>query len=367
MKSLGFLGHTMAIVVGYNAMTCLIHRIMHSAKLHKVIMYLAFYTGVTNMFYFLNRGVKRIIVFHNVLPDAMFRDDMTNCASCSVSRFSRIIDMLRFRFKFSTDFDDSSTLTITFDDGLLNQYEVAGAILWDKGNIPAVIFTSGKALRARSPMECSADDQLLFWCAYAPQWALNKFRGEEKEGIVSRGDFWCKTLRPAYANDTVSRGRTVWKVLDEIYPFTTLYGALDKKFLRLRMTGLDEKSIADMKNKGWKLGWHTDSHFPLSALSNEEARKEIAPPSDDFKVVPFCYPYGEVESVSSRDIEIAKEIGYPMALNCSMRPEDDIGRFFHIRFTLPDNEIELHYILSGLKYFIESGQLLKKMGPSNGK
>lgn len=351
----------MAIVAGYNVMTRLIPRIMHSVKLHKVIMYLAFYTGVTNMFYFLNRRAKRIIVFHNVLPDAMFRDDMTNCASCSVSRFSRIIDMLRSRFKFSTDFDDSSTLTITFDDGLLNQYEVAGAILRDKGNIPAVIFTSGKSLRARSPMECSADDQLLFWCAYAPLWALNMFRGEGKDEIVSRGDFWCKTLRPAYASDIDSRGLSVLKKVDEIYPFSTLYSSLDKKFLRLRMTGLDEKSIADMKDRGWKLGWHTDSHFPLSALSDEEARKEIAPPSDDFKVVPFCYPYGEVESVSRRDIEIAKEIGYPMALNCSMRPEDDTGRFFNIRFTLPDNEVELHYALSGLKYFVESGRLLKSI------
>ena len=332
----------------------LVRRIIRSGKFQRLAMCIAWWTGLVNLFYLLNRKAKRVIVFHNVLPDAMFKDDSTNCASCNVSKFKRIIDMVARRFRFSTDFNDPGTVTITFDDGLLNQYEIAGGILRSKGDIPAVIFASGKTLKARSPLDCTFDDQFLFWSSYAPMSALAKFAGEH---IESRGAFW-GILRGRFAADSVAKGENVWNELNDIYAFEALYDSLDPEFRRLRLSGVGEVEIADMKRRGWKLGWHTESHYPLSSLSDEEARKEIEAPSDEFRNVPFCFPYGERRSVTSRDIRLAEECGYSMAFNCSNDPVDNLGRYFAMRMTLPDNRIQLDCMLSGFKYFLDTGRLM---------
>ena len=94
-------------------------------KLVKYFAVFAYYSGLCALFYWLNRKAKRIITFHNVLPDAMFRGGVANGVSTSLSCFEKILDECRKRFEFSTDLFDAKTLTITFDDGYRNQYSTA--------------------------------------------------------------------------------------------------------------------------------------------------------------------------------------------------------------------------------------------------
>lgn len=60
-------------------------------------------------------------------------------------------------------------------------------------------------------------------------------------------------------------------------------------------------------NYGCKLGFHTWSHKPLNALSNEEVMKEITPP---FPCHYFAYPGGVVDS---RVASLVQEAGYKEA------------------------------------------------------
>lgn len=91
-------------------------------KLSRCIAVLSYWLGIDALFYWLNRHAKRTLTFHNVLPDAVFRHDVSNFVSNSVSEFRTIVRELRKRWRFSVDLFDPSTLTITFDDGYLNQY-----------------------------------------------------------------------------------------------------------------------------------------------------------------------------------------------------------------------------------------------------
>ena len=101
-----------------------------------------YWTGVDALFYRLNRKAKRIVTFHNVLPDRLWRDNLANGVSNSLKDFETIIARCAKRFRFSTDLLDAKTLTVTFDDGYHNQFAFAFKSLREKG-IPACVFVSG--------------------------------------------------------------------------------------------------------------------------------------------------------------------------------------------------------------------------------
>lgn len=58
---------------------------------------------------------------------------------------------------------------------------------------------------------------------------------------------------------------------------------------------------------GFKLGWHTWSHRPLTKLSDIEILKEITPP---FYMKHFAYPYGKI---NDRVVELVMKAGYENA------------------------------------------------------
>lgn len=108
----------------------------------KLVAIIAYWTGLDALFYWLNRKAKRIITFHNILRDEIWREGVANGVSNKLSDFERIVDECAKRFGFSTDLSDAKTLTITFDDGYRNQYTTAFRSL-QKRAIPAYVFVSG--------------------------------------------------------------------------------------------------------------------------------------------------------------------------------------------------------------------------------
>lgn len=333
-------------------------RFTHSSRLQtaKIISVVGYYFGLDSFFYWINRGRKRIVNFHNVLPDALYLNDVANGVSCPERDFKKVVDEIAKKFTFSTELFDRTAVTLTFDDGYLNQYEVAARILKERG-IPAMLFGSGDALEARKPSEALIVDQLLFWTAYAPEDALRK---EWSDWDGNRRSFWVRHLRPAYAYDACAKGRTVWSRLNEVYPFENIYSSLDPEYVRLRMTGLSPEKREDLRSHGWRIGWHTKSHYPLSGLNRDEAKAEIEAPQE-FQAEVFSFPYGETMSVSGRDVKIAESCGYPCAVSNIENPTKLDGRYFIPRMTLPADKVMLHFKLSGFKYFLDNLRLLPRI------
>lgn len=51
---------------------------MNGRRIACWIAYAAYWTGIDALFYWLNRKAKRIVTFHNVLPQGLWRKDLAN-------------------------------------------------------------------------------------------------------------------------------------------------------------------------------------------------------------------------------------------------------------------------------------------------
>lgn len=317
---------------------------MRKDRIENILARAAYWSGLDRLCYRLTRNRKRVLMYHNVLPNYLFRDDLANGFSCSESKFRDDIRwIVRHLGGISNDMSDASKVAITFDDGICNQYEVAARVLREEGNYPAMIFCAGKALAAKRPEETLAVERVLCWLSNAPEDALAKI------GVADRSAGWQRVLWPKFQDDVQTKGERVCAELDGIFPFKKIYSALPAEYLRLRMTGIGAKQLDDLRDRGWIVGWHTQSHFPLKLLSEEEQIQELTPPLK-MKCLPFAYPYGDGGCVSLRTREIAKKLGYAVAFASCPQPNND--PFFFSRYILSANRVEFWYHFSGARYFI---------------
>lgn len=339
-------------------MTLLIAKICYFLQLHRLA-------------YFLNRNRKRIITFHNVLTDDVFINNVANGVSCSLSSFKTIIEEISRYFDFSLNLDDARTATITFDDGYRNQVEIAAPYLISKG-ISAYIFVSGQLLPPDEDVISGRNedarpltiDLLLHWVAYAPngEYALC-ITGEKllfQLAEHNRQQIWSNVLWPAFMNDSGSKGVELLNILDSAYPVSAILQDLPEKYVAQRLGCVLVKQLDELRTKGWEIGWHTYSHYPLSKLTHEEKKWELIPDKRCSSKV-LSFPYGGPQEVDKDCLEIAKSQNYSTAVSNVDMLTDLTGVWFRSRMTLSSNPILLHFELSGLKYLIKYRKLLPKI------
>ena len=163
------------------------------------------------------------------------------------------------------------------------------------------------------------------------------------------------------ALDAAARGEGVFARADALWPFAKIVDSLDPEMTRLRLTGPDPARVEHLRRRGWKVGWHTKTHFPLACLPDVDAERELTPPDESFLEVPMSFPYGVPESVSVRDEEIARSKGYPGALSNLSCANDRVGDFFMLRFSPTGDAVEDDAMLSGFRYFLECGHLMRRV------
>lgn len=311
----------------------------------------AYYLGVDALMYWINRRAKRIITFHNVMPDELMNGVPGVGCMETASAFRRKIDEMAMRFRFSADLDDAKTVTIAFDDGTLNECEIAGEILREKG-IPACMFVAGDIIDAR-PEDALVTDKLLIWNEFAPDESAKRVFGV----VLPRDELWVKYVQPAYREDWQNRGKKFLARLESVCTVDSLLAKLPREWVRLRMSGVTAAQLEDLRARGWKIGWHTWSHYPLGMLDSMAKRQELDSPKE-YRDVALCYPYGDIGAIGEESLKIAEELGYPSALSNDPDYSPHRGRYFLMRMALPKNRFELHLVLSGLKYFIKYRRLL---------
>lgn len=91
----------------------------------KLTAALCYWMVVDALFYMFNCKAKRIITFHNVMPEYLLPQGKMIGLTDTEESFRMKVRMLKKRFRISTDVLDRGSATITFDDGYKNQQEVA--------------------------------------------------------------------------------------------------------------------------------------------------------------------------------------------------------------------------------------------------
>jgi len=315
-----------------------------------------YWCGIDALFYALNRRAKRIVTFHNVLPDALFRPGLANGVSNSLSDFVRIVDECAKRFPISNDLFDPKTLTITFDDGYRNQYTTAFRHLKERG-LSAILFMAGDLVpdagrelfetRSSKPgtrnLKPLLIDRLLHEVAEAP---IEQIPGGDRLA------YWMQTVWPAFCRNPRLGTRNT--------KLETLY--LPPAYLEERLGRISASELDEMRAAGWQIGWHAQSHVPLASLSEEGVRAELDSPAA-YRSVCLSYPFGNPEEVGELAPRLAEELGYPCAVsNTNTAPANATSRFFLPRLALPADRYELHFELSGLKFFLKHRRRLPVAG-----
>lgn len=319
-------------------------------RITHLIAVVCYWTGIDALFYRLNRRAKRIVTFHNVLPDGLWRENLANGVSCSLEDFTAIVRECATRFRFSTDLFDAKTLTLTFDDGYRNQFSFAFKTLRTLG-IPACVFVSG------IPLGGLLIDRLLHWVALAPAEAIP---GGDRLG------FWTREVWPRFVADREARGETVFRELDARWPYAKVEAEMSADYRRERLSGISEAEREEMRTAGWKVGWHTKSHYPLSGLTREALRDELDCP-EEFRGVCFSYPYGNPVEVGDEAVRLVRELGYPCAVsNCNTADLNATTRYFLPRLALSADRYALHFELSGAKHFLKFRKMLPVLSEEPG-
>lgn len=306
---------------------------------------IAYWFGIDNVFYWLNRNNKRVICFHNVIPDE-FLDGRDLGGICfKASQFREAIRELK-RFHDSVE--------LTFDDGYLNQYEIAAKICEEEGLV-GTIFVSGSLIGSSGFENALVVDRILQWKLDVPMGVAEKFFGRT---FANREELWSEALLPMFAADAENKGRAALAKLEACWSTQSSVETRSSEYRRLRFDGITKEQIDDLRKRGWKVGYHTRSHFPLSRLSNEAAKDELLPADEMMRETVFAYPYGNNDFVSVRDEKIVEELGYPNAYSCAFDPEPRHGRFFLPRMMPPIDKYRFHFEVSGVRHFLREFELL---------
>lgn len=335
-------------------------------KIVRIFAILCYYLGVDALFYWLNKDAKRIVTFHNVMADCLLPEGKRIGLTDTEETFRQKVRLLKSRYMIGNDLFDAHQLTITFDDGYKNQCEVAGRILKEEGNLPAIIFVAGKMINNEEPLGALVVDLLLHWTLLAPdgKYTLAGKYAMETDfelNTSNRAQMWSRVIWPSFCRDSEAKGCNLLEELNDQSSIKEILGDCDDEYLRLRMTGITSEDIKTLTNKGWQIGWHTQEHYPLSKLSAADKQKEIMDAPAEMKSIVFSYPYGELDSVNKESIMIVESAGYPCAVSNVSEHNYLMSKFFMPRMMLDGTYYQWHMELSGLKYFIKTRKLLPKI------
>lgn len=323
------------------------------------------YTGLTALCYFLNRNRKRTIAYHNVIPDKYWDNSVHLTHSMKESSFRKQIEVIKNRFNVDLDIDNPKTVTLTFDDGYLNQYTIASAIL-DESNLKAYFFCVADLINKQNPLDM---DMLQYWISYVP---YGKYNIEEVKLELNITDEESRKREWQKISDKLDEGiklSDMKSILDRAYKFDELKKLNNNEMYQIRFSAIDTENIKKMKKEGHKIGAHTTKHLRLSTLNNYELIQDIRICKYNldklYNTKVFCYPYGSENDIPQSIIEILKQNSFTKAFAYSNGPLKNINYndYFMPRIVIPDSDDEdlINFVLSGAKYFVTFRRLLPKL------
>lgn len=334
-----------------------IDRLKKVARISKVM-------GFTKLCYFLNRNRKRVIAYHNVIPDKYFDDSLHLSHSMRESSFKAQLEIMKKKFKISNALEDSKAITITFDDGYLNQYEIASRLM-DRYNMKGYFFCVGDLI---SKGETILMDRLQYWISYVEE---GTYKLEDLNITLELKDKDSRKREWQKISNILNSGVTQEKVEEEFEKACSFKNLREpnEKFLRLRFTPILKSNLKTMKGKGHLIGAHSAHHRRLSLMNEDQLQQDIKICKEalgsTFNTKVFAYPYGSKEDITPRVIEVIKKAGFKEAFgysNGSLKGDLKYNKYFMPRMFLADTSDKelIDFTLSGAKHFIGFRRLLPK-------
>ena len=333
---------------------------MASIEILKKVAKISKRTGFTSLCYFLNKNRKRIIAYHNIIPDEYFDDSLHLSHSMKESSFKKQLEIIKDRLGFTLDIDDTSKVTLTFDDGYLNQYSVASKIM-DEKSIKGYFFCVSNLIKNN---EAFVMDKIQYWFSYVPYGSYYIDQVDIRLDIKdkdSRTSEWKKI-------DNIIGEIPIEKVedlLDNAYSFANI--KIKDDYMNLRFRGISMEEIDVMKKNGHKIGAHSSYHKKLSVMDKDELSKDISicgdMLGDIYNTSIFCYPFGSRQDINSDVIEEIKSNNFTHGFAYSNGSiEGGYDRYFMPRMFLHDTGDDdlIDFVLSGAKHFMSFRRLLPK-------
>lgn len=312
------------------------------------ICLLCWLTGVTALLLRQRGSAQKVLTYHHVLPDAALGTGMSDQLAIGESELARQLAIIQRRRSITTELDVPDTVVITFDDGALNNYEVAAPVL-ERFGAAAFFFVPLDVIRTgRLPWV----DWIFLWADRAPDGmhdfgeglVFDVFDRGSRSAAIRRLIEVCETDRPARRR--VVGAIAKWAHGDPNISATELF--------RLRFKAMDEGQLAELKARGHKVGAHSVHHDRLTSLDGPSLQADLnecyAAVGEVYNTDVFCYPLGGRGDVSSEVMAACWDAGFGAAfINLPYVPE---GLRAMPRFALPR-----HFVPAGAPAWVIDAKL----------
>ena len=273
-------------------------------------------TGLHRLFAHRYGGHTSILMLHRVTPEEK-RGLPTDALSVSPEFLERfILEKQAGGWRFvsldhlADNFDDCvarrRNMVLTLDDGYRDNLEYARPI-FDKLGIPYTIYVTNSFPDGRAD---------LWWYMLAD--VLEQYRqleishnGVHLELSIERPKEALNSFKAFYEGFDMDNQREFMARFKEQYPLTS-------ENRRVWLTWDEVRKLA--ADALCTIGCHTLSHLSLGNLSREDARNEMLRSKAEIEkqigrpVRHLAYPYGKKPDASTRETELAREIGFASAV-----------------------------------------------------
>jgi peptidoglycan/xylan/chitin deacetylase (PgdA/CDA1 family) len=212
------------------------------------------------------------------------------------------------------------SVLLTCDDGLRNTLTIMLPILQEL-KLPCLFFVTGASLSDTPSMLWYEELFLLLLAAPTPfSFELNS-EGQQMsgDGPDDRRSVWSNLVKKLSRHEPQVRRELIEQFrarcgLSEDWYAVYLQGSGRERFLTLTLEELQRLAEA-----GMTIGAHTCSHPVLAEAPPDLARREIADNRLELERVlgqpiwALAYPFGGPSSVTQREMEIAREVGFKCA------------------------------------------------------
>ena len=309
---------------------------------------ICYYTGIINLFYWLNRNKQIVVNYHHILPEEAMEDNMIYSYSHSLEVFKKQLQMMKKRFEFTTEVGKPGTVLLTFDDGAINNYKYALPVL-EEMNIKAYFFVIDSMVNAKDG-ELLWVDKWILWFSNVP---YGKYRILDEEVLIqnemdrekARFHFWNKILNNYRLKEIILED------LKTNYSFTNFDEYILENSDRFNFLSLHQ--IESMKSAGHKIGYHGMNHDILRKIPIEELQMNLQRIKENkiYNSNAFAIPFGTDNEMNEQVLSTLSENQFsPIFLNYAK--SDKSGSIGRINLPNDTNSYRSNYYLSGLNIAI---------------